>query len=73
MTKIINGYAQPDIEAQKGQQKRLIFVETPSSLKQNTEALQKSLVWLQRNEPNTIVGLVHTVPSARRNNEGIKA
>ncbi len=62
MTKIINGYAQPDIVAEKGEEKIMVFVETPTSLKQNAQALKNSWLWIDRHEPNTRVDLVHTVP-----------
>ncbi len=62
MTKIIDGYAQPDIVAEKGNEKIMIFVETPNSLKVNAEALSKSWSWLQEHESSTRVDLVQTVP-----------
>ena len=46
MTRVINGYAQPDIVATKGEKQRLIFIETPESLKKNAHALGKTLGWL---------------------------
>lgn len=62
MTKIIDGYAQPDIVATKGKEKIAVFVETPHSLKANSKALFKSFLWYKENEPDTRVDLVHTVP-----------
>lgn len=62
MTRIINGYAQPDIVAEKGEEKIMVFVETPKSLKWNVKALTRSWLWINKHEPNTRVDLVHTVP-----------
>ena len=62
MTKIINGFAQPDITAEKGNEKIAVFVETPGSLRTNARALGRSLEWFRENEPGTRVDLVQTVP-----------
>lgn len=62
MTRIINGFAQPDIVAEKGDEKIMVFVETPKSLRANSRAFGKSLEWLRENEPDTRVDLVQTVP-----------
>jgi len=57
MTQIINGYAQADIYATKGSDKRLIFVETNKSLEENAEALWESLLWIRDNWPDVKVDL----------------
>ena len=62
MTKIIDGYAQPDIVAEKDGEKVAIFVETPSTLRYNIKAIAKSYQWLQEKEPKTRVDLIQTVP-----------
>lgn len=64
MTKVINGYAQPDIVAEKGKKKIVIFVETPSTMRNREymRALARSYLWLRENEPKTRVDLVHTKP-----------
>lgn len=64
MTRIVDGYAQPDIEAEREGEKVVVFVETPASLKENALALKKSLKWLEEHEPHTRVDFVHTVPRA---------
>lgn len=63
MTKIIGGYAQPDIEATKGNETRLIFVETPNSMtKQWVNAMKKTIRWIKRYRPQAKVDLVVTKP-----------
>jgi hypothetical protein len=39
MTRIVSGYAQPDIVATRDNKKGLVFVETPQSFKNNIETL----------------------------------
>lgn len=62
MTRIVDGYAQPDIVAEKGDEKIMVFVETPSSWKNRglVEALKKSFKWIRKYEPNTRVDIVQT-------------
>lgn len=62
MTKIVSGFAQPDIEATKGSEKVLIFVETPGSLKANVGALKKTYHWLVENEPETKLIFIRVKP-----------
>ena len=62
MTRIINGYAQPDIVATKGDEKVMVFVEIPKSLRNNAKAIQKTLEYINATEPNTRVDLVQTKP-----------
>ena len=62
MTKIINGYAQADLEITKQGETRIIFVETPSSLRANAHAISKSHRWLQRHRANSKVDLYVTKP-----------
>ena len=62
MTRILDGFAQPDIEATRGSGKRLIFVETHGTLSTNATALKKSIRWLKVNEPDTRVDLVMVKP-----------
>ena len=62
MTKVLNGYAQPDIEATKNGETIMVFVETPRSLRENARAIGKSLGWIGENEPDTRVDLVCTKP-----------
>lgn len=62
MTRIIDGFAQPDIVARKGSEERYIFVETPQSLRENAGALEKTMGWLRDNKPNATVDFVQTVP-----------
>lgn len=45
VTRIIDGIAQPDIVAQRGDETKFIFVETSESLNQNREALKRFLDW----------------------------
>ena len=68
MTKIVEGYAQPDIVAEKDNKKIAIFVETPYTLhsKGHMRSIAKSCQWLKKHEPNTEVQLIHTVPKERR-------
>ena len=67
MTRIINGYAQPDIVAEKDNEKIVIFVETPKTLhnKEHMGAVATSWRWLQKHEPNARIDLVYTVPKRR--------
>jgi len=60
MAKIINGYAQPDVEATKGDETILTFVETPSSFKANQNAIARSLGWLMTTRPRVKVNIVIT-------------
>ena len=62
MTKILNGYAQPDIEAEKEGNKIIIYVETPNSFKKNIRYLKRSITWIKENEPDTRIDLIQTVP-----------
>lgn len=62
MTEIIDGYAQADIWATRGDEIRVIFVETPNSLTKNAGALERSFVWLQENYPECRVDLTVTAP-----------
>jgi len=62
MTKILDGYAQPDVEATKGNETILTFVETPHSLVLNKNALKKSLHWLKQHRYDVRVDLVVTKP-----------
>lgn len=43
MTKIIGGYAQPEIVATKQGRKQIIFVESPQSYRENIEAIVMTL------------------------------
>ena len=65
MTRIMGGCAQPDIVATKDGATRMLFVETPSSLRDNTEALKRAYVWLSAHEPDATVELVVVVPRRR--------
>lgn len=62
MTQIIDGYAQPDVEAIKDDEHIICFVETPSTLRANAQALKKSFVWIREHYPKAKVNLVCTVP-----------
>lgn len=62
MTKIMDGFAQPDIEATKGTEKILVFVETPDSLSRNAKELKRTLAYLKAKKPGTQVDLVMTKP-----------
>lgn len=66
MTRILNGYAQPDIEATKGNEKVLVFVETPSSLVENAPALKETMSILQKRRPQPRVDVVVTKPKRSR-------
>ena len=69
MTKILNGLAQPDIEATKGKEKIMVFVETSSSLRENAQALKNSFIWLKEHQPKTKFRLVHTVPKRKKQSQ----
>ena len=43
MTKIKDGYAQPDVVGTQMGRKRIVFVESPQSFKDNIEALVMTL------------------------------
>ena len=62
MTKIVDGYAQADVEATKGDETIVTFVETPESLLANLEAIEKSERWLKENRPKVRVDVVLTEP-----------
>lgn len=66
MTQIVDGYAQPDIEAIKGNEHLIYFVETPNTMKVNAPAIKKSYIWLSKYCPNARVNLVYTVPNRRK-------
>jgi len=46
MTRIIEGFAQPDLVATKNGRKCLVFVETFGSFRENLPAIVKTLEWL---------------------------
>lgn len=66
MTKVLDGYAQPDIEAERNGEKLLVFIETPESLKSMKAPLKRSVAWLRANEPATKVRFVITKPRGRK-------
>jgi len=65
MTKILGGYAQPDIEATKGDETILVFVETPESLVENALALKKTMDLLRKRKVQPRVDLVVTKPRGK--------
>lgn len=71
MTRIVNGYAQPDIEATKDNETELIFVETSQSMnKLWAKAVKKTCRWLKQNRPNVQLTLIVTKPrKSRKKNE----
>lgn len=69
MTRIVDGYAQPDVVAEKDGKKVVVFVETPESLRKNIAALVRSWLRIKENEPDTRVDLVHTVPRGQNVDE----
>jgi len=68
MTRIVDGYAQADIEATHPETGETIiaFVETHDSLGDNARALQKSLGWLKQHRPEARVKVVVAKPKSRK-------
>jgi|TARA_Y100000310_G_scaffold328100_1_gene395627 hypothetical protein len=66
MTKIIDGFAQPDIEATRGSEKLYVFVETPDSLSEHAGAIKKSIVWFKDHAPGATTRLVVAKPRGKK-------
>jgi len=66
MTRVVDGYAQPDIDAYKGRERLVYFVETRETLATSAPAIVKSMAWLKENDYGTQTKIVVVKPTGKK-------